>query len=507
MNLSLVQSNICSYLHLLLLYLLHPFFRHRHNLPPGPPPIPILGNILQLITKNPHITVSNLSKKHGPLMSLKLGTRLVVFASSRDTAKEILKTHDRDLSGRYAPKATPIDESDLKKFSLLWAADVSAQNWRSIRSCWKEMLFSNSALDFWVCVRERKIAEMVKFLEGKSGDVVEISVVVFVTVYNALGNICFSKDMIGLEDEEIGSVWKDIIWRFMECSTTPVVGDVFPSIGVDFWLWGPKRDARNCLDRMFGVWGDIVRRRREEEASRGAPGNERDFLGFMLENEFSDLQIKYMLLEILPAGTGTVITTIEWAMSELIKNPDAMGKLREELRSNVTHPNAIRESDICQLLYLNCCIKETLRLHPPIAFLPHRAKSECQVMNYTIPEDSLVMVNIWAMGRDPDIWGDPFSFKPERFLKSGLDFKGRDFEFLPFGAGRRMCPGWPFADKQLHLILASLIRCFNWSLPSYNNNNGHKKFEFELEFELDMNEKYAVPLRKETPLLLVPSRV
>ncbi|KAK4491034.1 hypothetical protein RD792_001755 [Penstemon davidsonii] len=494
MDLSLVQSNICSYLHLLL-YLLHPFFRNRHNLPPGPPPIPLLGNILQLMTKNPHVTVSNLSKKHGPLISLKLGTRLVVFASSRDSAKEILKTHDRDLSGRYAPKATPIDESYLKKFSLLWAADVSAQNWRSIRSCWKEMLFSNSALDFGVCFRERKIAEMVKFLEGKSGDVVEISIVVFVTVYNTLGNICFSRDMIGLEDEQTGSVWKEIIWRFMECCTTPVVGDVFPAIGVDFWLWGPRREARNCLDRMFGVWGDIVRRRREEEGGRGAPGNERDFLGFMLENEFSDLQIKYMLLEILPAGTGTVITTIEWAMSELIKNPDAMGKLREELRIN---PSSIRESDISQLAYLNSCIKETLRLHPPIAFLPHRAKSQCQVMNYTIPEDSLVMVNIWAMGRDPEIWEDPTSFKPERFLNSGLDFKGRDFEFLPFGAGRRMCPGWPFADKQLHLILASLIRCFNWSLPS---NNGDKKFE------LDMNEKYAVPLRKETPLLLLLSRV
>ncbi|KAL0393943.1 UNVERIFIED_CONTAM: putative (S)-N-methylcoclaurine 3'-hydroxylase isozyme 2 [Sesamum latifolium] len=201
-----------------------------------------------------------------------------------------------------------------------------------------------------------------------------------------------------------------------------------------------------------------------------------------------------MLLEILPAGAGTLIATIEWAMAELIKNKEAMFKLQEELQTHkIIDSNSIREFNISQLPYLNACVKETLRLHPPIAFLPHSAQSTCEVMNYTVPENSLVFVNLWAIGHDPTVWEDPFSFRPERFLNSNLDYKGQDFEFLPFGAGRRMCPGLPFASKKVHLIVAALVGCFDWSLPDNRDAS-----------DLDMNEKYAVPLQKEKPLLLIP---
>ncbi|KAG8375431.1 hypothetical protein BUALT_Bualt10G0099300 [Buddleja alternifolia] len=148
-----------------------------------------------------------------------------------------------------------------------------------------------------------------------------------------------------------------------------------------------------------------------------------------------------------------------------------MNKLQQELQNR----NNIRESDISQLPYLNACVKETVRMHPPIPLLPHSAQSTCQVMNYTVPKDSLVFVNLWAIGHDSMVW--------------------EDYELLPFGAGRRMCPGLPYANKQVHLILASLIGCFNWSVP----NNGDPS-------ELEMNEKYAVPFHKDKPLLLIPLR-
>lgn len=178
-------------------------------------------------------------------------------------------------------------------------------------------------------------------------------------------------------------------------------------------------------------------------------------------------------------------------MAELLKNKEAMAKLREELEGEM-NSNSIKESNLSKLPYLNACIKETLRLHPPIAFLPHSANSTCEVMNYTIPKNSLVMVNLWAMGHDPTIWDDPLSFMPERFLNSNLEFKGQHFEFLPFGGGRRMCPGLPYAHRQLQLILASLICYFKWSLPN--------------DRQIDMDEKYAVPLQMKKPLLLIPSR-
>lgn len=462
----------------------------RKNLPPGPFPWPIIGNIPHVIGTKPHVLVSNLAKKYGPLMFLRMGSRAVVFGSSPAVALEILKTHDRELSARYAPKATPIEESDLKKFSLLWATDCQPQ-WKSIRVLWKSELFSNKALDLQAEIRAKKMEEMTEFLRKKEGGIVKIRDIVFTTVYNTLGNICFSKDLIDFDDEKMGSDWRMIMWRFMECATTPIVADFFPYLdGLELDPLGLKKKSKKCMEKMFQVWGDIIKQRRMENGCDDVI-NHGDFLDFMMANGFSDVQILYMLLEILPAGAGTLIATSEWAMAELLKNKEAMAKLQEELEGEM-NSNSIKESNLSKLPYLNACIKETLRLHPPIAFLPHSANSTCEVMNYTIPKNSLVMVNLWAMGHDPMIWDDPLSFMPERFLNSNLEFKGQDFEFLPFGGGRRMCPGLPYAHRQLQLILASLICYFKWSLPK--------------DWQMDMDEKYAVPLQMKKPLLLIPSR-
>ncbi|KAL2517547.1 Cytochrome [Abeliophyllum distichum] len=375
----------------------------------GPFPWPLIGNIPHVIGRKPHVLVSNLAKNYGPLMSLRMGTRVVVFGSSPAVAAEILRTHDRELSARYAPKATPIEESELKKYSLLWSTDCQNQ-WKSFRVLWKSELFSNKALDLQAEIRAKK-----------------------------------------------------------------------------------KRKSKKCMDKMFQVWGDIIKQRRNVDDHNDV--KHEDFLDFMMANGFSDVQILYMLLEILPAGAGTLIATTEWAMAELLKNKEAMAKLHQELEGEIMNTNFVKESQLSKLPYLNACIKETLRLHPPIAFLPHCANSTCEVMNYTIPKNSLVLVNLWAMGHDPMIWDDPFSFRPERFLNSNLEFKGQDFEFLPFGGGRRMCPGLPYAHRQLQLILASLIYYFKWYLP----NDGDP-------WQIDMDEKYAVPLQMKKPLLLLSSR-
>lgn len=198
--------------------------------------------------------------------------------------------------------------------------------------------------------------------------------------------------------------------------------------------------------------------------------------------------------ELLSGGTDTSSSTIEWAMAELIKSPESMKKVREELAKEIINQDEIKESNLPQLHYLQACVKETLRLHPPAPFLlPHRAVNSCQVMNYSIPKDSQVLVNVWAIGRDPMNWKEPQLFKPERFLNTTIDFKGNDFKILPFGAGRRICPGLPMAAKQVPLVLASLIYFFDWSLP---NGNDPK--------ELDMSEKFGIALHKEQPLLLIP---
>ncbi|KAL3523029.1 hypothetical protein ACH5RR_015863, partial [Cinchona calisaya] len=199
--------------------------------------------------------------------------------------------------------------------------------------------------------------------------------------------------------------------------------------------------------------------------------------------------------ELFTGGSDTSSSTIEWAMTELIKKPKCLEKIRQELEREISE-NIIKEPDLSRLSYLHACVKETLRLHSPTPLLlPRRAIETCQVMNYTIPEDTQVVVNVWAIARDPNVWEDPLTFNPERFLHSELDFKGNDFELLPFGAGRRICPGMNMGIRQVLLILASLIHHFEWFLP-----------DNMLPQQLDMSEKFGVTLKKEKPLVIILKR-
>uniref|UniRef100_A0A453FYV6 Cytochrome P450 76C4 n=1 Tax=Aegilops tauschii subsp. strangulata TaxID=200361 RepID=A0A453FYV6_AEGTS len=190
------------------------------------------------------------------------------------------------------------------------------------------------------------------------------------------------------------------------------------------------------------------------------------------------------------AGSDTSATTFEWAMAELLQNPSAMAKTREELAQVIGSKSEIEESDICRLEYLQAVVKEVFRLHPPAPFLiPRQAEATTQVKGYTVPKDARVMVNVWAIGRDNELWSEPERFLPERFLGKDMDYRGRDFELLPFGSGRRICPGMPLAVRMVHLMLATLLYRFEWRLTREVEENG-----------VDMREKFGIVLALTTPL-------
>lgn len=183
-------------------------------------------------------------------------------------------------------------------------------------------------------------------------------------------------------------------------------------------------------------------------------------------------------------------------MAELLNNPKAMAKAQDELVQIVGKENIIEDSDISKLPYLQAVVKETFRLHPPAPFLvPRKAESESEILGYVVPENARVLVNVWAIGRDPSRWSDPISFIPERFLDCKIDVKGRDFELIPFGAGRRICPGILLGHRMIHLVLASLLHSFDWKLE-----DGLKPED------IDMSEKFGFTLRKSQPLLAVPTK-
>lgn len=193
------------------------------------------------------------------------------------------------------------------------------------------------------------------------------------------------------------------------------------------------------------------------------------------------------------AGSETTSSTIEWALTELLTNPESLNKAKAELAQAVGADRTFEEDDIDNLPYLKAVIKETLRLHPPIPFLvPRRAMEDTNFQGYHIPKDTQVLVNAWAIGRDPEVWDEPWSFKPERFLGSTVDYKGQNYELIPFGAGRRMCAGVPLAHRMLHLILGSLLHQFDW--------------ELDCKEKIDMNDRMGITVRKAEPLIAVPKR-
>ncbi|KAK6161519.1 hypothetical protein DH2020_004900 [Rehmannia glutinosa] len=199
--------------------------------------------------------------------------------------------------------------------------------------------------------------------------------------------------------------------------------------------------------------------------------------------------------DIVAGGTDTTATTVEWAMAELMNNPDAMDKAQKELSDVVRLDNIIEESHIPNLKYLAAVIKETLRLHPALPLLLPRSPSQSSTIGgYIIPKNTQVFINVWSIHRDPSVWDNPNEFKPERFLDDNgkWDFRGNYFHYLPFGSGRRVCGGVPLAERMLIYLVASLVHSFEWKLPTEGE-------------ALDMSETFGIVLRKTKPLFIIPT--
>jgi cytochrome P450 len=186
-------------------------------------------------------------------------------------------------------------------------------------------------------------------------------------------------------------------------------------------------------------------------------------------------------------------------MAELMRNPRVTQKAQDEVQRALAGDRKVTEDILPNLQSHTTCplvIKETLRLHPPAPLLlPRKCGSPCQVLGFDVPEGTMVIVNAWAIARDPAHWEDPDELSPERFETNGRDFKGSDFELIPFGAGRRMCPGVAFGLAHIELALAALLFHFDWEL--------HGGMAAE---ELDMAEAFGVGSRRSDKLTLSSSR-
>lgn len=479
---------------LIFLYILAKICNRK--LPPGPKPWPIIGN-LHLLGQKPHISLANLAKIYGPIMSLKLGQISTIVISSSTMAKQVLKNQDQAFSTRFIPNA--LQAYNHSKFSVAWLP-VCPQ-WRTLRRILNTNLLSSNRFDVNQHLRSQKVKELLAYCAKccQEGEVVDIGQVAFKTNLNLLSNTLFSKDLADpFSDSKVEL--KDVIWGILAEVGKPNLVDFFPLLEkID--PQGIRRRTTFHFDKLMKLFDGLINERLEEKSRFCSAKSDvlENFLNISEENpeEINHDHIKSMFLDLFAAGTDTTTSTLEWAMAEIIKQPEIMKKAQAELAEVIGKGKIVEEADVSQLRYLQCIIKETLRIHPPVPFLvPRKVEQDVELCDYIIQKGSQVLVNVWAIGRDSTSWEDPLVFKPERFWSSNVDLRGQNFELIPFGAGRRICPGLPLALRMVPVMLGSLINSFNWKLEAGIAPK-----------DLDMEEKFGISLAKAHPLRAIPSPI
>ncbi|KAG8659331.1 geraniol 8-hydroxylase [Manihot esculenta] len=468
------------------------------KLPPGPAALPILGNLLHL-GDQPHKSLAKLAKLHGPLISLKLGRVTAVVISSAPLAKEVLQTLDLTFADRSIVQA--VEAHEHHRVSLAWLP-VGAP-WRNLRKICNSYIFASQKLDANQDLRHKKIQQLLVNVHEscRVGAAVDIGQMAFNTSLNVLSTIIFSLDLTDSSLDIVREL-KEVSRCIMDELGKQNLADYFPMLR-KFDLQGIMCRTSNYFARIFDLFDRIIDRRLQLRRKQGyIPNN--DLLDTLLtlmnehnEEEMDRNCMKHLFLDLIVAGTDTTSSTLEWAMTELLRNPKSLLKAREELEQTIGRDRFVQESDIARLPYLKAIIKETFRLHPAAPLLlPHKAGADVEICGFTVPKGAKVFVNVWAIDRDPILWENPEYFMPERFLGSDMDVRGRDFELIPFGAGRRICPGLPLAMRMLHLMLGSLIYSFDWKLE-----------EGITPESMDMEDRFGLTLQKAQPLRVIPMQL
>nr|AGC74041.1 flavonoid-3',5'-hydroxylase [Strelitzia reginae] len=461
----------------------------RPALPPGPRGFPLVG-ALPLLGSAPHVALARMAKRYGPIMLVKMGQFGVVVASTPDAARVFLKTLDPYFSNR------PVDAAPIRLAyggQDLVFADYGPK-WKLLRKlCSLEML-GTRALESWSAVRRDEVGHMLRSMEatGREREPVVLGAMLIYTIANMIGRVILSRRVFETKGSEANE-FKDMVVELMTLAGQVNIGDFIPAVA---WMDLQGLEARmKKLHKKF----DLVLSRlvAEHEASKGERGGRLDLLDAIMANrdgpeeeKLTEDNVKALLLNLFTAGTDTSTGTIEWAMAEMLLNPSILKRAQVEMDQVIGPNRRLEESDIPNLPYLQAICKESFRKHPSTPLnLPRISTQACQVNGYYIPKNTKLLVNIWAIGRDPDVWENPLEFNPDRFMTakgSKIDPRGNDFELIPFGAGRRICAGARMGVVLVHYILGSLIQSFDWNLP-----DGVK---------LDMGETFGIALQKTVPI-------
>ncbi|XP_066382384.1 3-hydroxyindolin-2-one monooxygenase-like [Miscanthus floridulus] len=469
------------------------------KLPSPPRRLPVIGH-LHLVGRLPHVSLRDLSAKHGRngLMLLHLGAVPTLIVSSPSAAQAVLRTQDHIFASRATSPVTDI----LFYGSTDVVFSPYGEHWRQVKKIVSAHLLATKKVRFYSHAREHEVRLVVaKIREAATAG----TAVVLSELLVSFANDVLCHAVFGNFFREKGR--NKLFQELVDANSSLLGGfnleDYFPVlVKLDII----KRMVCAKAHKVKKMWDDLLNTLIDDYASMPASkcdGDETYFIDVLLslqkECKLTRDHTKALLEVVFEAGTDTSFTVLEYAMVQLMRNPRLMNKLQAEVRNAIAKgKEMVTEDELDSLAYLKAVIKETLRLHMPAPLLvPHFSMADCNIEGYTIPSGTRAIVNSWALARDPSYWEKAEEFKPERFMEGGsataIDNKGNDFQYLPFGAGRRMCPGANFAIANIEVMLANLVYHFNWELPMELAKKG-----------IDMTESFGVTVRRTKKLLLVP---
>ncbi|KAL3646319.1 hypothetical protein CASFOL_011499 [Castilleja foliolosa] len=453
------------------------------NFPPiHPGSLPIIGHV-HLFKTLLHRTLHDFSHNVGPIFTVLFGRRHVVVVSSATLVEECFNKNDIVFANR---PGVAVNRRSLGFSPTSVIGAPYSLHWRNLRKLCDLEVFAPSRLASFLSIRveERDIMIADLYKASATGFAkVNIETKIVELTFNNIMRMLAGKRYYGEEvkDDEEAKRFRDLTKEALELTGSSNPGEIFPFLN---WV------GLNGLEKKLAAHS-----RRTDEFMQGLLDEHRkgkrqntmvDRLLALQETEpdyYSDEVITGLIIALIIAGTDASVVTTEWVMSLLLNHPDVMVKAQQELDMHVGPDRMVEEQDLPKLSYLHCIILETLRLYPSVPMLvPHTPSQDCQIGGYNIPKDTMVLVNAWSIHRDPKVWDEPLSFKPERFEC----FEVENHKLLPFGMGRRACPGAGLAQKFVGLALGSLIQCFDWERPS--------------EEKIDMTESAGTTLAKAKPL-------
>ncbi|KAH7387811.1 hypothetical protein KP509_16G042100 [Ceratopteris richardii] len=447
----------------------------RLRLPRGPPAIPV------------HHSFCEVSKRYGPLIFLRFGSVPVLVASSPDTARQILQKHDQIFS--WIPR-TAVSSYLFGGKDILFSQPGPYH--KLLRQLAFSQLSGNKRLQSFRPIISSEIRQLLCNVSHTSNNVFvreklyesTFSIISAMVMGKSTKNINFhsakGQSLVATLREVV-----DLVGAFN-------IGDSIPFLAT-LDLQGYEQKSKAVSQILEVIFAEVVNERRNDRENMDNKMEDEDFLDALItvssnqrDVPITDSHLKGIFTDIFVGGIDISTLTIEWALAELLKHPNTLKKVQEELSSVVGSTRLVFDSDVENLPYLRAVVKEAMRLHPVTPLLlPHAAREQCRVYGYDIPSGTLVYINTWAIGRDPTVWENPLEFYPERFLESNVNFRGQHFELLPFGSGRRGCPGLALGISNVYLMLANLLHVFDWVTLG----------------EIDLKEKFSVICTLADPLV------